>query len=85
MSEWLRKSENKKSYAPEDDLQEAIEDLARDITILEPDPVDWGSWIKYMLEQLEGEVERRVRIGDFEKMLRTLADELVDRVDRGKW
>ena len=38
-----------------------------------------------MLEQLEGEAQRRVRIGDFEKMLRALANELIDRVDSGKW
>ena len=31
-----------------------------------------------MLEQLEGEANRRVRIGDFEKMLRTLAKELTE-------
>lgn len=39
----------------------------------------------YLLEQMEGEAVRRVRIGDFAKMLRTLADELVDRADSGKW
>lgn len=55
------------------------------IAIIEPNPVDWGGWVAYMLEELEGEAQRRVKIGDFEKMLRTLADELVDRVDSGKW
>jgi len=54
MSEWLRKSVNRKPYAPEDDPQEAIDDIARDIAILEPNPVDWGVWVTYMLEQLEG-------------------------------
>ena len=52
MSEWLRKSVNRKQYAPEDDLQEAIDDIARDIAILEPDPIDWGGWMIYLLEQL---------------------------------
>ena len=85
MSEWLKKSVNRKPYAPEDDLQDAIDDIAQDIAILEPDPVDWGGWVSYMLGQLEGEAKKRVRIGDFEKMLRTLANEFVDRVDSGKW
>ena len=46
-------------------------------------PVNWRGWVSYALEQLGGEAERK--ISDFEKMLRTLADELVDRVDSGKW
>lgn len=85
MASWLRKSVNKRPYAPEDELQEAIDDVARDIAILEPNPVDWGGWISYMLEQLEEDAQKRVRLGDFEKMLRTLASELVVRVDSGKW
>ena len=84
MSEWLRKSVNRKPFEPEDDLKEAIEDLARDIATLEPNPVDWEGWVSYMIEQLEGEAQRRVRIDDFEKMLRTLAGELVDRVENRK-
>ena len=47
MAEWLRKSVNLKPYAPEDDLQEAIDDIARDIAILEPNPGDWGGWVIY--------------------------------------
>jgi hypothetical protein len=33
----------------------------------------------------KGETQRRIRIGDFEKMLRMLADEVAKRVDYGKW
>ena len=42
MSEWLRKSVNRKPYAPENDLQESIDDMARDIDLIEPNPVDLG-------------------------------------------
>ena len=59
--------------------------MSRDIAILEPNQVDWGWWVAYMMEQLEGEAQKRIRIDDFAKMLRTLADELIDRVDSGKW
>jgi hypothetical protein len=34
--------ENQKPYAPEDDLQDALEDMVRDIALIEPNPVDWG-------------------------------------------
>ena len=33
---------NKKPYAPEDDLQDALDDMARDIALIEPNPVDGG-------------------------------------------
>ena len=33
MSEWFKKSVNRKPYAPEDDLQEALDDIARDIAL----------------------------------------------------
>ena len=75
---------NKKPHAPENDLQEAIDDMAHDIAILEPNPIDWGGWVSYMLEQLEGEAKRRIRIGDFEKMLRTLAKELTEFAEGGR-
>ena len=76
---------NKKPYTQEGDLKEAFDDLARDNALIEPYPVDWGRWASYMLEQLEGEAEKHLRIGDFENMLRTLAVESVNRLDSGKW
>jgi hypothetical protein len=42
MSEWLGKSVNYKLYAPEDDLQHPIDDKARDIALIEQNPVDLG-------------------------------------------
>ena len=76
---------NNKPTSPEHDLQDALDEMARDIALIEPNPVDWGGWVTYMLEQLEGEAQRRVRIGDFEKMLRTLAKELTERAEGGRW
>ena len=41
---------NKKSIPPEDELQDALEDLTRDLALIEPNPVDWGWWVSYLLE-----------------------------------
>ena len=41
---------NKKPYSPEDDLKDALEELARDIALIEPDPRDWGGWVTNILE-----------------------------------
>jgi len=32
---------NNKPYVPEDDLKEDIDDMARDIALIEPNPIDW--------------------------------------------
>ena len=32
---------NKKSISPEDELVDALEDMARDIALIEPNPADW--------------------------------------------
>jgi len=37
---------NNKPYVPEDDLKEAFNDLARDIALIEPNPVDWREGYK---------------------------------------
>ena len=36
---------NRKSTTPEDELQAALDDLARDIALIEPNPVDWGKLV----------------------------------------
>jgi hypothetical protein len=33
---------NKKSITPEDEFADALEDLARDIALIEPNPGDWA-------------------------------------------
>ena len=37
----ISKLVNKKLDGPEDDLKEALNDLARDIALIEPNPIDW--------------------------------------------
>ena len=44
---------NRKTLRPEDELADALEELARDIALIEPDPKDWGGWVVYLLEQME--------------------------------
>ena len=62
---------SKKSIKPEDRVQEALEKIARDIAIIEPDPMDWGWWVKYLLEQMEAEAKRRGKQTEFYKMSRS--------------
>jgi hypothetical protein len=51
----VREALRKKSIRPEDAVQKAIEELARDIAIIEHEPVDWGWWVTHLLELLEEE------------------------------
>ena len=44
------KALSKKSIHHEDAIQKDIEELARDIAIIEPDPEDGGWWVGYLLE-----------------------------------
>ncbi len=46
---------DKKSIMPENDLQDELDEMARDIALIESNPVNWGGWMSYLLEQLEGE------------------------------
>jgi hypothetical protein len=46
---------DKKSITPENDLQDELDEMARDIALIESNPVNWGGWMSYLLEQLEGE------------------------------
>lgn len=62
----------KKSKSPEQMLDEALQDIARDIAILEPDPHDWEGWISIFLAHLEVEANQRRKIALFEEMVSTL-------------
>jgi len=65
----VREALSKKSIRPEDAVQKAIEEIARDIVIIEPDPVDWAGWIMHLLDQLEAEAQRRGEKGNYKQML----------------
>jgi len=72
----VKEALSKKTIRPEDAVQKAIEELARDIAIIEPDPQDWGWWVIYLMGQLETEARRRGKDKDFEKMARSLQRDL---------
>jgi hypothetical protein len=61
----------RKSVTPEDELQAALEDMARDIALIEPNPLNWGEWVSYLLDQVEAEAKRRGKRGDYGEMLRS--------------
>jgi ABC-type phosphate/phosphonate transport system substrate-binding protein len=41
LSKKISEALNKKSITPEQELQDALDEMARDIAMIEPDPVDW--------------------------------------------
>ena len=76
MAKRVSESVNKKPVSPEDKLQKALDEVARDIALIEPEPKDWAWWVSYLLEQLEEEAKRRGRGKDFERMVRLLQQNL---------
>ena len=70
---------NNKPIVSEDGLAIALDEMARDIALIEPDPQDWGWWVSYLLEQMEGEPERRGIRAKFEEMLESLKKHLGNR------
>jgi hypothetical protein len=50
---------SKKTLRPEDELADALEEMARDIALIEPDPRDWAGWVVYLLEQMEIQSTKR--------------------------
>ncbi len=59
MAKRVSDSVNKKPKSPEDKLQKALDEMARDIALIEPDPKDWAWWVAYLQDKLEEEAERR--------------------------
>ena len=70
---------NRKSITPENELADALDEMARDITLIEPDPQDWGGWVIYQLEQMEVEAERRGKRVEFDDMIHSLYRYLIER------
>jgi hypothetical protein len=61
---------DKKRLTPEEELADALEEMARDLAIIEPDPFDWASWVVYFIDQLEKEAKKkRLDFGGFRKAL----------------
>ena len=67
---------NNKRITPEDELADALGDMARDIALIEPNPVDWGWWVSYLLEHLEVEARRRRKRADLDEMMKSLREYL---------
>jgi hypothetical protein len=44
---------NKKSITPEDELADVLDEMARDIALIEPNPADWGWWVAYLFKRME--------------------------------
>ena len=76
MAKKVNETLNNKRITPEEELADALDEMARDIALIEPDPVDWAGWVVYLLEQMEAEAKRRGKHGDFGEMLRTLLQDL---------
>jgi hypothetical protein len=81
----VREALSKKSIRPEDAVQNALEEIARDIAIIESDPVDWGWWVGYLLEQLEIHAEKHRRVYNYEQVLVVLVEKVQNRIKGGKW
>ena len=67
---------NRKSITPEQELQDALEEMARDIALIEPDPKDWGGWVIFFLDQMEAEAKKRWKQIDFDEMIKSLREDL---------
>ena len=76
MAKRVSDSVKKKPESPEDKLQKALDEVARDIALIEPEPKDWAWWVSYLMEQLEEEAKRRRKQRGFNKMLKTLNNHL---------
>ena len=76
MAKRVSESINRKRITPEGELQDALDEMARDIALIEPNPKDWAWWVSYLIEQLEKEAMKRGKMVDFGETLKSLLDNL---------
>jgi hypothetical protein len=71
----------------EDDLREALNATAEEMSLMVNNPRSWLSWIIYLLERLEEHTIRDdpAKIEIFKEMLVALQDELRNRLKTGGW
>lgn len=70
----------------EDDIRDALNDLASDMVDLESNPRTWLSWMVYLLARLEE--KSTITASDkeaFLEMLSALQDEIRNRMRTGGW
>ena len=53
MAKKLNQRLNRKTIRPEDELADALEEMARDIALIELDPRDWAGWVISLIEQMK--------------------------------
>ena len=76
MAKRVSDSVKRKPESPEDQLQKALDEVARDIALIEPEPKDWAWWVPYLLEQMEGEAKGLGKQTDFNKMMKSLSKDI---------
>jgi hypothetical protein len=59
--------------------------IARDIALIELNPVDWGGWVGYLLEEMETQAANHRLMNEYEYSLNVLIDKLQNRIKGGKW
>jgi hypothetical protein len=71
----------------DDELKDILDDTARQIANLSPNPRTWLSWMVFLLEQLENEAsnENPTYKDLFRDMLAALEDSLRNRRNTGGW
>jgi hypothetical protein len=80
----LKKNLVKQSKSPEQVLDDALRDIARDIAILEPHPMDWAGWVSIFLAHLEAEARKKRKTEPYQGMLKSLGSSLSIKQVRGK-
>ena len=63
---------NKKPTSPVDVMEDALNEIAHDIALLEPNPHNWEGWVFCLLEQLEAEAQKRKKFNAYNEMGRSL-------------
>jgi hypothetical protein len=71
----------------EDDLRELLAQTAKDLKFLSNNPSTWGTWLVYLLNQLEQQAmdESPMNADLYREMLPTLQDAIRSRLKTGGW
>lgn len=71
----------------EDDIRDALNETANDISLMEGNPRTWLSWMVYLLARLEEKAtnENPANKDSFLEMLSALQDEIRNRMRTGGW
>ena len=74
------------SKKSEDDLREILENAAREISAMYPNPRTWQTWMVFFLERLEAQaINNPAYTESFKEMIISLQDELRNRLKTGGW